>query len=150
MNNINRIPQLLTDSKNELDIKDPNELKSPDAKTDISFSLRTDYSAEGGENNENTKQSVFKRNRKSKGLSKVTFDDSLNTDILYDPNISSIHATRIEANKTKPKKTEFISVYSNRPIYIEKDEDSEPEESSDEKEQSPTVNYRPDRLRNDK
>lgn len=150
MNNINsRIAQILTDSKNELD-NNHVELKSPDAKTDLSFSLRTDYSAEGAENNESTKQSLFKRQRKSKGFSKVTFDDSLNTDILYDPNISSIHATRVETSKDKTKKTEFISVYSNRPIYIEKDEDSESEESSEEKEQSPTVHYRPDRLRIDK
>jgi len=153
VNNINtRIAQILTDSKNELDIKEHPELKSPDAKTDLSFSLGTDYSAEAAEHhNESTKQSLFKRQRKSKGFSKVTFDDSLNTDILYDPNISSIHATRIETNKEKPKKSEFISVYSNRPIYVEKEEEeSESEESSEEKEQSPTCNYRPDRLRIDK
>lgn len=121
----NKIAQIFTDSKNELDPKYNLELKNQEVRIDSSFSIRTDYSMDMGENNENPH---LRRKKKQKDSSKVTFDDSLNTDLLYDPSLSSIHPTKGEIKKEKAKKQqEFISVYSGRPI------EGEPENKTPEK-----------------
>jgi len=155
LSNINsKIAHILTDSRNEI-----IDSKGHDAR-DLSFSMRTDHSIEMVEHSDSNtlKQSLFKRQRKNKAPSKVTFDDSLNTDLLYDPNASSLQSSKIDSAKEKPKKQEFISVYSNRTSVKEEDDSSSSEEeeeeeddddndSSDQQKNSSSKDYRPDRFR---
>jgi len=156
MSNINtKIAQILTDSRGEIDHKDHVDLRSPDARNELSFSVRTDHSIEMPEHTDSNtlKQSLFKRQRKNKAPSKVTFDDSLNTDILYDPNVSSLHSSKLDSAKERSRKTEkaeFISVYSNRAAVPEKDEDSSDSDDSydpDQRKNSNSLDYRPERYR---
>ncbi len=128
-------------SENKSD-KNPNKMKA-----DSGSSLRTDTNIENRENPEGACKLFQKRSRTSKPVSKVTFDESLNMDILYDPHSSSLQTIKIEPHIERPKKAEFISVYSNRPIYAEKEDESSSSVSSEEKEMSPSGNYRPERLR---
>lgn len=166
MSNINtKIAQILTDSRGEIDHKEHIDLRSPaDARNELSFSMRTDHSIEMHEHSDSNtlKQSLFKRQRKNKAPSKVTFDDSLNTDLLYDPNVSSLHSSKLDSAKEKPRRTEkvekvekaeFISVYSNRPPVQEKEEDSSSDSDDDDsydpdqRKNSNSLDYRPERYR---
>ena len=70
------------------------------------------------EQNDSMKFSLIKK--KKKVFPKVTFDDSLNTDLLYDPRISAVNPPKSgDLIKERNKKTNFISVYSNRQIYLD-------------------------------
>ena len=146
----------MTDSKTELDPKYNLDLKNQDVRIDSSFSIRTDYSMDMGENNE--KHLRRKQQKQIKDSSKVTFDDSLNTDLMYDPSLSSIHPTKVDIRKEKSKKQqEFISVYSGRPIEepespaknIEKTAEKNVEKNEDQKQalrkSSLNLEYKPEK-----
>ena len=140
----------MTDSKNELDHKYNLDLKSQDVRIDSSFSIRTDYSMDIGVNNENPNS---RKKKNQKDSSKVTFDDSLNTDLLYDRSISSIHPTKGETKKEKSKKQqEFISVYSGRPIENEQENNNkntekveEPKQEQIQRKGSLNLEYKPEK-----
>jgi len=99
----------LTDSKSELDIKDPHEGKILEAgKVDLSFSVRTeDYSVDM---NDNTETHRLKKSRREKVPSKVTIDESLNTDLMYDPEAAQ-QGKNEKKKKAEPKK-DVINIYS--------------------------------------
>lgn len=73
--------------------------------------------------NDPMRLSAMKKRKKSP---KVTFDDSLNTDLLYDPGVSSIHPTKNNSDliKERNKKSNFISVYSNRQLHLDGENNS--------------------------
>jgi len=97
IHNINsKIAQILTDSKNDLDLKEAHEARHHEGKVDLSFSVRTDYSMEMGDNTETHR---LKRSRREKVPSKVTIDESLNTDLFYDPDIATVTPVKNDKNK---------------------------------------------------
>jgi len=114
INNMNsKIAQILTDSKNELDIRDAHEIRNHEGRADLSFSVRTDYSMEMGDNTETHR---LRRSRREKVPSKVTIDESLNTDLMYDPELAAVTPVKNDKNKKKNEgnssgKKEVVSVY---------------------------------------
>lgn len=79
---------------------------SPDGRHDrfdLSFSMKTDCSIEVNDLSENMKQSSqHKKHKKTKEHQNAAFDDSLNNEIFYDPNISTIaHVKTMDLSKTE-------------------------------------------------
>lgn len=109
--------------------------------------------AEAG-NSDNPNQPVWKRNRKKAGA-KVNFDDSLNTEIIYDPNESCLQSsTRTTENINKEKTSDndnsntskpgFISVYARQGSNDSEKSanDQEQPKPKEKRKNSPTIEFR--------
>ena len=71
--------------------------------------MRTDYSVDM---NDNTETNRLKRSRREKVPSRVTIDESLNTDLFYDPEACATAQPKNDDKKKPDPKKEPVYVYS--------------------------------------
>ena len=130
-----------------LESPEPKILISSPPLLNLNFSLGADLNLEAPELSESAggSQTQFRRKRKSKNPSRVTFDDSLNIDIIYDPEVPSDQYIKIEKSSEATKKPEFISVYSNRPAKSEEEIENKNNAALKEKRKHElSIEYKPD------
>lgn len=125
---------------------------APPPLLNLNFSLGADLNFEATEVSESVveSQTQFRKKRKNKNPSRVTFDDSLNIDIIYDPEVPSDQYIKIEKSSEASKKPEFISVYSNRPAKIEEEMENRNNLALKEKRKHDiSLEYKPDTSQNE-